>query len=71
VQFTNDGYGGSKATDRNLYVDYLLQDGHRYEGEAATSNTALGGSQSADPHAGVMVINGTLTFTVDPGYWHH
>ena len=37
VRFTNDAYGGSYETDRNLYVDSLTLNGRLYEGEAANN----------------------------------
>ncbi len=36
VAFINDAYGGSPATDRNLYVDSVAYDGTTYAGTAAT-----------------------------------
>jgi Ca2+-binding RTX toxin-like protein len=62
VKFVNDAYGGTAATDRNLYIDSIDVNGHRFEGEAA-ADTAASGRAAADPHAGVMMTNGTLTFT--------
>ncbi|WP_052402071.1 5'/3'-nucleotidase SurE [Muricoccus aerilatus] len=40
VQFINDRWDGSDATDRNLYVDKLTVDGKVHEGEAAVNNAA-------------------------------
>jgi hypothetical protein len=61
VKFFNDAYGGTSTTDRNLYIDSIDVNGHRFEGEAAV-NTAASGRAAIDPHAGVMLANGTLTF---------
>jgi endoglucanase len=64
VQFTNDAYGGTSATDRNLYVDWIDVNGHHFEGEAAASNTASLGKTVAG--AAPMLVNGTLTFDTSP-----
>ena len=61
VTFTNDVWVSS-SQDRNLYVDYIDVNGHRYEGEAGSSNTA-NPTPYSDAHAALMLSNGTLTFT--------
>jgi hypothetical protein len=70
VTFLNDAYGGPGA-DRNLFVDYVEVNGHRLEGETAHSNTGAVGLEWMDPHAAVLVTNGTASFTVPADYWHH
>jgi uncharacterized membrane protein len=53
VQFINDAYGGTAATDRNLYVDSIGYDGVTYSNTAAsmlsngTRNFAVGGTIAA------------------------
>jgi Ca2+-binding RTX toxin-like protein len=61
VTFIDDAYGGAGA-DRNMYIDYIDVNGHRFQGESALSNTAAEGNESADPNAAVMATNGTVTF---------
>jgi endoglucanase len=62
VTFINDGWGGSFALDRNLYVKAIGLSGETVFGNAASSNTAVAGFASADPSAAVMMINGTSEF---------
>jgi hypothetical protein len=64
LQFINDAWGGSPGADRNLYVDYIDVNGHRYQGEAA-NNGATAGLTSVDPHAASMYVDGTLAFHLD------
>jgi beta-glucanase (GH16 family) len=64
VQFINDGWGGTAATDRNLYVQSIDVNGVHFQGNTAT-NTAANGNQAADPTAAVMDINGTAEFHVN------
>jgi hypothetical protein len=61
IQFLNDAWGGTAATDRNLYVGGITFDGHTYAGETA-QNDAMNGQPDADPNAAEMYINGTVTF---------
>lgn len=61
VQFLNDAYGGTPATDRNLYVSGITFDGTNYAGETAQNN-AMNGQPDADPHAAEMYVNGTVAF---------
>jgi endoglucanase len=69
LQFVNDLYNGP-GQDRNAYIDYISVNGHVLQGEAATSNTASGPYAYLDPHAAVMVANGTVSFNVPQDYWH-
>ena len=61
VKFLNDTYGGSHATDVNLYVGSITVNGHTYAGTSGTDNAA-GTFGSMDPNAAVMVWNGTTSF---------
>jgi Ca-dependent carbohydrate-binding module xylan-binding len=58
VTFTDDQWGGTNSTDKNLYVDYIAVNGKRYEGESVSPN-------KADPHAAALWSNGALTFAID------
>jgi hypothetical protein len=69
ISYVNNAFGGSAAKDRNMYLDHIEINGHRIEGEAATSNTAANGHQDYDPHAAVMTQNGTVTFSTPADYW--
>jgi serralysin len=62
VNFINDGWGGTAATDRNLYVQSIDLNGEHILGSSA-NNTAANGSASVDPTAAVMQVNGTATFS--------
>lgn len=62
VQFINDAWGGTSATDRNMYVQSISVNAEVVAGTAAVSNTAANGQQALDPHAAVMAINGTAEF---------
>ncbi|HTI88225.1 MAG TPA: carbohydrate-binding domain-containing protein [Alphaproteobacteria bacterium] len=62
VNFINDGWGGSAATDRNLYVNGIVFDGTFYAGQTA-SNNATNGGPDTDPNAAEMNVNGTTTFS--------
>ncbi len=68
VQFLNDAWDGMKGLtdghDRNVYVDAVSLNGSTIWGQNATSNTASGGEGGIDPHAGVMIVDGTATYTV-------
>jgi hypothetical protein len=55
VTFTDDAWGGTKATDKNLFIDYISVNGTRYQGESVSPN-------DVDPNAAVLWANGTLTF---------
>jgi hypothetical protein len=61
VNFINDGWGGSAATDRNMYVQSITVNGETIPGTAA-ENTAANGGEASDPSAAVMDVNGTATF---------
>jgi beta-glucanase (GH16 family) len=60
VNFVNDAWGGSAATDRNLYIQSIEVNGHTFLGTAATNN-ATNGTPASDSAA--MNVNGTVTFT--------
>lgn len=57
VSFINDAYGGTTATDRNLYVQSLTLNGTTYLGSALSAALGPAASDSA-----VMDSNGTITF---------
>jgi hypothetical protein len=61
VNFINDAWGGSAATDRNMYVQSITVNGETIPGTAA-QNTAANGAAGSDPSAAVMDVNGTATF---------
>jgi beta-glucanase (GH16 family) len=64
VQFLNDTWGGTAATDRNLYVQSIDVNGKTFAGNLAANDAANGGAE-ADVHAAVMQINGTVDFNVN------
>jgi len=60
VRFTNDSWGGSSETDRNLYVDNIEVNGQTFEAEADETqynrgNSSIGGQEG-------MYWNGSLQF---------
>lgn len=57
LDFINDAYAGSAATDRNLYVDQLVLNGRAYQAEAAGNGA---GAQLGTEAA--MYSNGSLVF---------
>ena len=59
VTFTDDEWGGTNSTDKNLYVDYITVNGKRYEGEAVSPNKDHSNTAAA------LWSNGTLTFATD------
>jgi Ca2+-binding RTX toxin-like protein len=61
IHFTDDAYGGTASTDKNLYVDYVEINGKRYQGETAT-NHAAAGNEAYDPKAAVMASDGWMAF---------
>jgi beta-glucanase (GH16 family) len=61
VNFVNDAWGGTAATDRNMYVQSITVNGETLQGPSA-QNTAANGGQASDPSAAVMDVNGTATF---------
>ncbi|HTI85428.1 MAG TPA: carbohydrate-binding domain-containing protein [Alphaproteobacteria bacterium] len=61
INFINDGWGGTLATDRNMYVQSITINGEMIPGSSA-QDTAANGNQAADPTAAVMDVNGTATF---------
>jgi beta-glucanase (GH16 family) len=64
ITFINDGWGGSAATDRNLYVQSVTINGDTIPGTSAHNNASAG---MTVPDAAVLAINGTATFTDTPG----
>ena len=58
IRFINDSYGGTAATDRNLWVDSLTFNGATFEAEQAVN--AAG---PVFPTEAVLYSNGSLTFT--------
>jgi beta-glucanase (GH16 family) len=72
ISFLNDDFGGSHETDRNLYVHKLEINGKPVDGSAFAANDASLGYDAIDPHAAVMVTDGTATYHLDGSdYWHH
>jgi endoglucanase len=61
INFINDTWGGTAATDRNMYVQSVTINGETIPGTAA-QDTAANGNAAADPTAAVMDVNGTATF---------
>jgi hypothetical protein len=61
INFINDGWGGTLATDRNMYVQSITINGETLSGSSA-QDTAANGNQAADLTAAVMDVNGTATF---------
>jgi beta-glucanase (GH16 family) len=61
INFINDAWGGTAATDRNMYVQSITVNGETLSGTSA-ENTAANGESALDPDAAVMAINGTATF---------
>jgi hypothetical protein len=63
VDFLNDAWGGTAATDRNLYVGGITFDGTSYAGQTAQNTSSAAGDPDLDPHAAEMFRNGAVTFT--------
>jgi hypothetical protein len=61
TEFTNDAWGGSQATDRNLYVAGIDFNGTHTSGKTA-KNTAMVGGSDVDPNAAEMYANGSDIF---------
>jgi endoglucanase len=59
IHFINDGWGGTAATDRNLYVGGIDFGGTHYAWTTASNDAANGAS---DANAAVMAVNGTVAF---------
>ncbi|MBV9078117.1 MAG: autotransporter-associated beta strand repeat-containing protein [Methylobacteriaceae bacterium] len=77
VEFVNDAFGGTAATDRNLYVAQVTLNGDTVAGESATTVGGYSGQGAAN-----LFSNGTATFfrvgptagssgAVDPGQTDH
>jgi hypothetical protein len=64
VAYSNNAYGGTPTTDRNLYIGYIDVNEHRFSGALVTNNTAANGATA--PDAAVMMRNGTVTFDTSP-----
>ncbi|WP_162913013.1 carbohydrate-binding domain-containing protein [Rhodospirillaceae bacterium SYSU D60014] len=62
LSFLNDGWGGSSAKDRNLYVDWVEVDGTRLQAEDATYERSNGQTLAGQEK---MSWNGSLTFDTD------
>jgi beta-glucanase (GH16 family) len=72
VQFVNDAWGGTAATDRNLYVQSIDVNGQHFAASMAT-NAAANGMSTTDGSA-ILAINGMVDFNVNhtaaPTDWH-
>jgi hypothetical protein len=67
VQFVNDAWDGTAATDghdRDVYIGSITMNGATEQGQAFASNNASLGRDSIDPHAAVMLTNGTVAYNV-------
>jgi hypothetical protein len=62
VVFLNDAWGGSAATDRNLYVYGIDVNGHSFAGTSG-ANSAANGTSVAD--SAILAVNGTLEFNIN------
>lgn len=73
VKFINDAWDGNLGNghDRNVYVGSVTVGDHAIAGQNTTSNTAEWAQNDWDPHAAVMVTNGTATFNSNPHDWLH
>ena len=60
VRFTNDSYGGTRDTDRNLYVDSIEVNGKTYEAESSDTDYERSGSTIGGQEG--MYWNGKLVF---------
>jgi beta-glucanase (GH16 family) len=63
VQFLNDGWGGSAATDRNLYVQSIDVNGQHFAASVATNNAA-NGATTTDGSAPMNIV-GTVDFNIN------
>jgi beta-glucanase (GH16 family) len=68
VQFLNDGWDGASGdgNDRNVYVESVTLNGTTIQGQNFASNNASLGYDSLDPHAAVMLGNGTSAYNFAP-----
>ncbi|MGE5538951.1 MAG: family 16 glycosylhydrolase, partial [Gemmatimonas sp.] len=65
ISFINDGWGGTLATDRNLYVKSITINGQTVS--TATANNATNGMAAPADGSALLAINGTASFTVTGG----
>jgi len=59
IKFLNDAFGGTTATDRNVYVDSLDVNGVKLHGSDAESRTSFGGDKG---DTAIMQSTGSLTY---------
>jgi beta-glucanase (GH16 family)/glutaredoxin-related protein len=71
VRFINDAWDGrsGEGHDRNLYIGSIAMGTHLVAGTEATSNTGSSAYGNLDPHAAVMVGNGTASFEFHGSDW--
>jgi hypothetical protein len=71
VRFINDAWDGrsGEGHDRNLYIGSIAMGTHLVAGTEATSNTGSSAYGNLDPHAAVMVGNGTASFELHGSDW--
>jgi hypothetical protein len=63
IQFTNDAWGGTTTTDRNLYVQSIDVNGQHFGANTATNNAANG--ETTTDGSLILAINGTVEFNVN------
>jgi hypothetical protein len=68
ITFTNDLSGGTKATDRNLYVDWVELNGQHVQAETGTVDAGRGEVRSNEA---MIWANGSLTLSADGGNTIH
>jgi beta-glucanase (GH16 family) len=62
VTFLNDGWGGTSALDRNMYVQYVDINGEHILGTSETGAPDAGKAALHDTNAAVFLNNGTASF---------
>jgi Ca-dependent carbohydrate-binding module xylan-binding/RTX calcium-binding nonapeptide repeat (4 copies) len=60
INFVNDAWGGTDATDRNLYIEQIAVSGHVFAATSAVNTANVG---FTDPNDAPMYVSGSLTFT--------
>ena len=60
VTFTNDAFGGTQATDRNLYIDNLTVNGNEYGAHSVTGQYSQNGATQQELQSG----GDTASYTV-------